>query len=168
MKIVLYLLTIVALSAGCSQKDCDCSPFDEKVEFYLLKSYDTAPGTNFGIINAKIEKKPFIHFSEIEQYDDSTYQFILEKAAIDRIKPILKPTAFAVTVNKQIIYAGFFRQNFLSSSCDCIRIDPQCCLFQENKIVVELGYASPNDLSSIDKRNDAVLLQTLAEAGKLK
>lgn len=143
MKIILYLLTIIALSTGCdSQKDCCPAPNGEKVEFYLLESYDTAPGTNFGIINAKIEKKPFIHFSEIEQYDDSTYQFILEKVAIDRIKPILKPTAFAVTVDKQIIYAGFFRQNFLSSSCDCIRIDPQCCLFQENKIVVELGYAS--------------------------
>lgn len=168
MKKLFYLLILLTLGAGCSQNDCDCTPAGREVEFYLLQSYDLIPGTYATIRNAKIKSEPFITFSEIVSYDDSNYQFTLKKTAIDRIKPIMEPTAFAVTVNKEIIYTGFFRQSFLSSSCDCIRIDPQGYLFQENKIVVELGYASPNDLSSIDKRNAPILLTALAQAGKLR
>lgn len=170
MKPILYLLVLVILSAGCStQTDCGCLPSGEAVEFYLLKSYETIPSSYFTITDAEIEKEPFIRFSEINEYNDETYQFTLKKAAIDRVKAIqYQPIAFAVTVDKQIIYTGYFRQSFLSSSCDCIRIDPQSVLLEDNKIWVELGYAPTQDLSDIDKRNDSNLLATLARAGKLR
>ncbi|MBK7873356.1 MAG: hypothetical protein IPJ74_23145 [Saprospiraceae bacterium] len=170
MKIIGYLIVFAALITGCSTQttECGCLPSGEEVEFYLLKSYDTVPDTYFTIINAKIENESFVRFSEIEEYDHKTYQFTLKKIAIGRIKPILEPEAFAVTVDRQIVYTGFFRQSFLSSSCDCIRIDPQSGLLNSNKIWVELGYAPTRDLSDIDKRNDTVLLATLAKAGKLR
>lgn len=171
MKILLYLLAIIALSAGCSQtNDCGCvPPPQEEVEFYLLKSYDIAPGSYSTIANAKIEEEPLIRFSEIEQYDDVEYEFTLKRSAIDRIKTFQQqPVAFAVTVGKSVIYAGFFRQSFLSSSCDCIRVDPQSGLLNSNKIWVELGYAPTRNLSDIDERNNETLLAALARAGKLK
>lgn len=170
MRIVIYLIVLVVLSVGCSSNvDCGCvlPPF-ENVEFYLLKSYDTAPGSHFTITNAKIENEPFIRFSEIDAYNDESYQFTLKKSAIDRVKPIFEPKAFAVTVDQKIIYTGYFRQNHLSSSCDCIRIDPQSNLLNSNKIWIELGYAPTRNLSDIDKRNDATLLTALERAGKLR
>lgn len=169
MKIIFYLLAIVALSTGCSKTDCDCTSLGEDVEFYLLKSYGTAPSSYFTITNAKIEDEPFIRFSEIEQYDDAEYEFTLKKSAIDRIKTFQQqPVAFAVTVDREIIYSGYFRQSFLSSSCDCIRIDPQSGVLNNNKIWVELGYAPTRNLSDMDERNNDILLATLARAGKLK
>lgn len=169
MKTILYCLVLFSLSVGCStQTDCDCLSAGEKVEFYLLKSYNTTPSSHFTIVDAVIENEPFIEFKEIDSYDDATYEFTLKKSAIDRIKPLYEPKAFAVTVDREIIYTGYFRQSFLSSSCDCIRIDPQSGLLNNNKIWIELGYAPSRDLSDIDKRNDAVLLATLARAGKLR
>lgn len=169
MKTMIYFLFLFSLSVGCStQTDCGCLPTGEKVEFYLLKSYNTIPSSHFTIADAVIENESFIAFKDIESYDDTTYEFTLKKAAIDRIRPIYEPKAFAVTVDREIIYTGYFRQSFLSSSCDCIRIDPQSGLLNENKIWIELGYAPSRDLSDMDKRNDAVLLATLARAGKLR
>lgn len=157
------------LGLGCTyHHDCDCALSGDKVEFYLLQSYQSTPVDHFAISNPKIENEPFIRFNEIENYEDATYQFTLKQSAINRIKPLFEPKAFSVAVDRKIIYTGYFRQSFLSSSCNCIRIDPQSYLLDNNKIWIELGYAPSRDLSDMDNRNDPVLLATLARAGKLK
>ena len=169
MKAIIFLFACSLLMTQCTyQKDCCGVPAGNEVEFYLLKSYNAEPFGHFMINNPVIEADPFIRFDEIREYDADNYIFTLKKSAIDKIKPINEPRAFAVTVDRRVVYAGFFRQSFLSSSCDCIRIDPQSALLNDNKILVELGYAPTRDLSDIDARNDEQLLATLRRAGKLK
>lgn len=172
MKTLFFLLTIIVLNVGCSQKDCDCSPFDKKVEFYLLQSPKTMPGFNPTLTNPVIQNKPFIVFSEIEQYDSSTLEFTLKRAAIDRIETIDRPTPFAVTLNKQIIYTGYFWQPYLSSTCNGIQVDSKRILSGKNSNIIKMklcnGSNQDLDTLELDKCNDERLLQTLAKTGKLK
>lgn len=129
------------------------------------------PGVTPAITNAKIENKPFIVSSEIEQYDSSTLEFTLKKAAIDRIEAITQPTTFAVTLNKQIIYTGYFWQLYLSSTCNGgIQVDSQRILSGKNNNIIKMEVCNGDnqDLKALEQCNDKRLLQALAQAGKLK
>jgi hypothetical protein len=48
----------------------------------------------------------------------SNYQFKLKDLDIQKVKTFQDFTAFAVTVDKQVIYYGFFKPSISSSSCD--------------------------------------------------
>lgn len=75
---------------------------------------------------------------------------------------------FAVTVDKQVIYYGFFKPIISSSSCDhSITMDLDWT--SGNKITLKLGY--PGQVQGVtidDKRNDSKLIATLRQQGKLK
>jgi hypothetical protein len=171
MKRILYFLTLIILSTGCSNTDCDCLPFDKQVAFYLLKSPQPAVGFNPDLTNPVLQNKPFIVFSEIVQYDSATFEFTLKKAALERIEAIDKPTPFAVSLNRQIIYTGYFWQFYLSSTCNGILIDSHRTFSKNNNIIQLRPCAGPNpalNLNALAKCNDERLLQVLARAGKLK
>lgn len=162
------LVVLLALSGfACNREECCTLPAGEKVEFYLLSDYVTDTASYGGILDPRIESSPYINYKDIIAYDPENYTFTLSKEAIVKIVAIQQPVAFALAVDRKIIYAGFFRQRFLSSSCDCIWIDTNGPAIRPNKIEVELGYAATKNLSDIDTRNDLLLLNTLRKDGKL-
>jgi len=141
----------------------------EKVEIYLLKSYQT--------ITAKCQIDPSlsilqdtatIKYQDILAYSRNDYTFKLTDAAFQKVKAFKDRTPFAVTVDKHVIYYGFFKPSFSSSSClHSITMDVGWT--SGNEIYLRLGY--PGQLEGVtieDKRNDPQLITALKKQGKLQ
>ncbi len=159
------LLMLLLGFSSCQQEDCCPSPAGERVGIYLLEHYTLRPYT-FSEIDAGIPARaPFVSYEEIVSYDAQQYVFSLKQPALARIRQITEPTAYALLVDDQPIYMGFFWPSFMSASCDCLRFDP---LAAGDQLKVELGYASPRDLTHLDHRNNELLLATLQKDGKLR
>jgi secreted Zn-dependent insulinase-like peptidase len=101
-------------------------------------------------------------------YSKTEHKFKLTGPAIQKIKTLFDKTPFAVTVDKQVVYYGFFKPAFSSSSCEH-SITMDVAWASGNEIYLKLGY--PAQLPGItieDKRNDPTLLATLRKQGKLQ
>lgn len=161
---LMLFFAIIGLGS-CQEEDCCFPRAGEQVEFQLLKYYSTKPGTHSEIATAITTGKSFISYDEIDSYDESNYTFTIDREVLSRVREITEPTPFAVVVDRQVVYTGFFWPSFMSIPCDCLRIDP---LATSDQLKVELGYAALRDLSHLDHRNEKVLLGTLQRDGKLK
>lgn len=158
------LLLPMLLLGSCQEKECCDFPAGEAVEFQLLDHYQLKSGTNFELVAVVPSGIPFISYDEIDSYSPQNHAFTVKEEALARIRQLSEPTPYAVVVDEKVIYAGFFWPSFMSSPCDCLRIDP---LAADDEIKVELGYASLRNLSHIDSRNHVLLLSTLDRDGKL-
>lgn len=161
---ILLLMLLLGFSS-CQQEDCCPSPAGERVDIYLLDHYTLRPYTHSEIDAGIPARDPFVYYEEIINYDPQRYAFSLNQAALARIRQITKPTAYTLLVDDRPIYMGFFWPSFMSASCDCLRIDP---LATGDQLKIELGYASPRDLTHLDHRNNELLLTTLQKDGKLR
>lgn len=161
----LLLLMLLLGFSSCQEEDCCLLPAGNRVDIVLLDHYVLRP-YSFSEIEAGLPaREPFVPYEEIRSYDPQRYTFELHPAALSRIRQITEPTAYAVMVDDQPIYMGFFWPSFISASCDCLRFDP---LATGDQLQVELGYASPRNLTHLDRRNDERLLATLQKDGKLE
>ncbi|WP_426061635.1 hypothetical protein [Hymenobacter sp. B1770] len=163
------LFLILALTATCVSCKKDDTNAGETVEIYLLKSYQlTAGKCEVNSSAAVLEDAAVIQDQDILEYSKTNHQFKLTNTAIQKTKALGDRTPFAVTVNKKVIYYGFFKPGFSSSSCDhSITMDINWQ--SENKIDLKLGY--PTQLSGVainDQRNNLVLLAILRKQGKLR
>lgn len=166
MRIVFVVFTISAFCLSCKK---DNVKGGETVEIYLLK--------NSQVVTGKCQIDPFVSVlhdtaiiknQDILEYSKTNYQFKLTDPAIQKVKTFRDFTAFAVTVDRQVIYYGFFKPGFSSSSCDhSITMDVDWT--SGNKITLKLGY--PGQLQGVtidDQRNNPYLIATLRKQGKLK
>jgi hypothetical protein len=141
----------------------------ETVEIYLLKTYQTiATKCQIDPSVSILQDMPTIRNQDVLEYSKTDYQFKLTDVAIQKVKTFNDKTPFAVTVDKQVIYYGFFKPGISSSSCDhSITMDLDWT--SGNKISLKLGY--PGQLQGVtidDKRNDPKLIATLRQQGKLR
>ncbi len=169
MRLLLLLLLTTLTGSGCL-KDILPHPAGH-IEFRLLEDVTHDPNAPYVVFtDYKMEKRAFIAEEDIAAYEDDTFTFTLQgQDVIDRVAALDVPTPFALLVEGVVIYTGYFRQSYLSSSCDCLRIDPQRVAWDgKGEMPVELGYASIADLGDIDQRNDERLLAALRRAGKLR
>ena len=75
--------------------------------------------------------------------------------------------AFAVTVNDEIIYTGYFWPSFSSQSCGWVVIDPLSIGFG-NSMRVNLGYPSQEFATGVtDNRNASQILDVFRRDHKL-
>ena len=161
-----FILTVSTICFSCKK---DNTTAGETVEIYLLKTYQ--PVTAKCQIDPSVsilEDTPTIRNQDVLEYSKTEYQFKLTDVAIQKVKTFKDKMPFAVTVDKQVIYYGFFKPNISSSSCDhSITMDLDWT--SGNKISLKLGY--PGQLQGVtidDKRNDPKLIATLSQQGKLK
>jgi hypothetical protein len=170
MRPLLFILTITVICLSCKKDNIKAG---ETVEIYLLKTIQTVSGKcQINSSTSVLQETAIIKNQDILEYSQIDYQFKLTDTAMQKVKTFKDFTPFAVTVDKQVIYYGFFKPSFSSSSCDnSITMDiawaPQGMV--TNKISLKLGY--PGALQGVtidDQRNNTKLLATLKKQGKLK
>ena len=94
---------------------------------------------------------------------------VLSDAGMEKLESIGDGTAFCLTVDREIIYSGFFKPGYSSSSCwHSVTIDP--LPYIANQIRVSLGYPCTLNDEPIDPdpRENRLLLETFKRQGKLR
>ncbi len=170
-KLILILTVFVSLFSGCDSDNID--PRSEgKVEFYLLKSFETEK-QSFVIDEESItlENDPIIVYEDLTSYDQTEHSFTVKESAIallNELEPSIEKNAFALVADGEIIYTGYFWPSYSSTSCDWIVIDPVLAEIS-GVLSVKLGYPGLTPDQSIeDRRNDPRLIKVLEGDNKLK
>jgi hypothetical protein len=166
MKYILALLVAAtAFSTSCKKNNEN----GKEVEIYLLKSYQPVVGKcQVDAATAVLQEIPVVRNDDIVAYSKKEYTFELTDDAIARANKFTNWYAFAVTVDKQVVYYGIFKPFISSSSCDH-SITMNNNLPGGNKISVQLGY--PGLMTGItidDQRNNSKLIAALSAQGKLR
>jgi hypothetical protein len=162
---------IIFLFTGCEKYKSVRQP-GNGLEFYLIRDFQKA-GTSAKIINSTVtlSNSVIIYYDEIISYDSDTYTFTVNKSCANKLNDFennhIHGTPFAVTVNKAIIYTGYFWCGFSSSILDWVTIDP-LDYSGKNRLRVSLGYPGLIQGDYIpDDRNDYRILDILRKDGKL-
>lgn len=165
MKKILVILTIFLSILVSCEKD---SGFG--LEIYFLDDYKT-PLYSKEIIagSEKLSKTPIVYYHDIIYYDSTDYYFKLEISKADELKHLnwsADGKAFSLTINKSIIYSGYFDTNSSSAGVDWIVINPYSI---DSSVPIRLGYpVEPSRLVSNDPRNDDRIINLLRKDNKLK
>ncbi|MBN8667234.1 MAG: hypothetical protein J0M30_06975 [Chitinophagales bacterium] len=165
-KILFYVLILLSM-AGCTKDH------GSRVEIYLLSSYSSSTNTSTSpatvvITNPVLENSPLVADKDISFYTQSTYTFTLKKDIQSRIASYGADKAFAVTVDKELVYVGKFQPGYLSYiPFGHATITPLGPNNQELKIDFPMVVGS-TDLLLLDKRNDDLLIATLRATGRLR
>jgi hypothetical protein len=110
-----------------------------------------------------------ISYEEIKTYNKNSHCFEIDNKAIKRLnqEPFLHAKAFAVVIDGEIIYTGYFWAAFSSAICDWTNID--YFDYGNNLLCVKLGYPTDSYGSQVaDQRNNEMILDLLDCDGKLK
>ncbi len=162
--VILFALSLIII--GCEEDETENIKGND-VELYLIESYETT-GTihqideNSVITNAD----PLLYYSDFTSYDTNNYLFELSEDGKNRIKNLEHSAAgipFALKVDNEIIYTGYFLPGYTSLVIDWIVVDP-IFVDQYNGIKVELGF-SGSEIS--DRRNDNKILDIFRQDNKL-
>ena len=164
MKQFIIILIVILIIPVCCEKD---SGF--VLEIYLLTDYRTkTPGMEIISGSERLSGSPIIYYHQIISYDSTDHCFRIETSKANELNHIswsTRGTAFSLTIDREIIYSGYFMPGYSSSGADWFSIDP---LSVDSKIYVRLGY--PGDiprLRDIDPRNDARIINLLKKDNKL-
>jgi hypothetical protein len=164
MRTSIACLLLVLVLASCNRSDTPKS--SAKVEIYLLADFERVPD-KCQIDNRTISLGPaLVSNDEIVAYHHRKYEFTILPSAVARFTEDVHFRGFAVTVDRNLVYTGFFRPSYSSSSCDhSVVIDP---FIQDNKMRISLGYPSADFYTGDDPRNTSALIEALRAQGKLR
>ena len=165
MRSLLFILVLTSCCLSCKK---DKIKAGGTVEIYLLKTIQIVPGKCQIEASASIlQDTATIKNHDILGYSQTNYEFKLTDTAIQKVRSLRDFTPFAVTVDKQVIYYGFFKPSFSSSTChNSITMDVDWTT--GNNISLRLGYPGPLQGGTIDdQRNNPKLIATLKNQGKL-
>ncbi len=169
---ILLALFCCLIISGC-KKGADTIYPEAKVEFYLLKSFSRIGITDAIDINsAVLEESPLIKYEDILWYDATNYTFKITESPAKWLNDFqtnhTHGKAFAVTIDKKILYTGYFWASFSSASCNWITIDP-VNYSGKNELRVNIGYPGLMPGATIpDHRNDKEILAIFHADKKLK
>jgi hypothetical protein len=162
---------LILLLAGCEKY---LSPRQQGygLEFYFIKDFQRI-GTSAKIINSTVNLSDsvIIYYDEILSYNSDTYTFTVSESCANKLNDFknnhIHGKTFAVTVDKELIYTGYFWCGFSSSMVDWVTIDP-LNYSGKNRLSVSLGYPGLIQGDYIpDDRNDYRILDILRRDGKL-
>jgi hypothetical protein len=175
---ILGFLSFVCGFSSCSSEDVDSDQYNldssvvtGKVEFFIIKSFTKFENSCL-IDESKIvlSSEPLLNYSDIINYNASTFTFRITKQASLKLKPLqnspVSGVPFALMVNSSLLYTGYFWPAYSNYACDGILVDPA---YAESKQLVEmkLSSPSPSSIDFVDKRNAPALIQTLKNDKKL-
>lgn len=150
-------------------KNCESGQGDKRLDFYFLQDYKTKSQSDAIIPESVVlSNEKAISYEEILNYNPENHGFTLKRSTIERLnaEPSIHKRTFAVVIDGEIIYTGYFWALFSSSICDWTNID--YLDNGSNIIYVKLGY--PTDAFgniNIDERNNKKILDLLDCDGKL-
>ena len=167
----IFIVLLILLISGCEKYQSERQP-GYGLEFYLIKEFQKI-GTSYKIDNStvKLSDSVIIYYDDIISYNSESCTFTVTESCANKLNDFknnhIHGTPFAVTVDKQIIYSGYFWCGFSSSSIDWITIDP-LNYSGKNRLRVSLGYPGLFQGDYIpDNRNDNRILDILRRDGKL-
>lgn len=170
MRTVTLLLLLCSFIPTSCKKETTKS--GKEIEIYLLKSYIRETNGSISNNSLVLEDNALVKYVDILWYDSDTHIFKISSKTANWLNDFehnqIHGKAFAVAINKDIIYTGYFWASFSSSSCSWVVIDP-LNHGGNNELSVKLGY--PGLIQGIiipDNRNDNRLLEILRLDNKLK
>lgn len=165
----LVVLTFLSCKKGGNEKDSD----KNRVDIYLAKSYKIETDTSAfppssSLSDVVLSDTILVKNDQIVSYDQKERTFKLKKGAMSKLKAVNGNSAFALTVNNEIVYYGKFQPGYLSYILfNVATIDPLD--YGNNELPVGFSADTPGQqISPKDKRNSDVLLDALKASGRLK
>lgn len=162
------LILFAALALGCEKEDDNIA--GKRADIYRLADYKTAD-SSARIIDSTVTLSDsiIIPFEQMVSYNKHTHTFTVTERMAGRLNDTeedpIHGTAFAVTVDQQVIYTGYFWAGYSSATCDWVTIDP-LNYNGRNELEVSLGYPWPFE-EVPDHRNDKRILEVFRSHGKL-
>ena len=153
---------------GCDENEIASG---DRVEFYLIETYNTIDNTEqINEASVVLASEPLIYYEDILRYDQDEFIFEISEKAIAAIEQLNVPVngiAFAIAVDRNLIFSGYFWPSYSSATCQWIYTDPLMIDFYEG-LKINIGYPSilPGEIIP-DNRNDPRMLQVLRRDGKL-
>ncbi len=163
----LLLFCAVLLSVQSCKKASTTPQGNGLVEIYGLESYKFVPNKcQVDPSTAVLKTIPVILNSQIISYSQGSHEFKLTNPGKEASKAFQNLFAFAVTVNKEVIYYGVYKPFTSSSSCEhSITMN---IAWSTGNLSMILGYPSPvAGITIDDQRNNPKLLAALNAQGKL-
>ena len=157
------MVGIIVLLGGCTDSK------GEGFAIYLTKE-DTPPAQMPALSHIDIAEQPIIEMNDIISYSAKTHEITLTANAFDRISNLEVPVrgkSFVVCVDKKLIYWGAFWTPTSSISFDGVTIWKPLSSRDPKLIKLELGYPSSSFYEGKDPRNNAEVMESLEQAGKL-
>src|SRR5215203_3963132 len=116
---MLRLLSIFIVFIGFLSCEKYKPKAQKEVEFILLKSFQFVPGKcQVDAATVTLETLPLVTNNDILWYSKKNYEFGLAASSIQKINSLGGRSAFAVTVDKKIIFFGVYMPLIMSSTCD--------------------------------------------------
>ena len=169
---LIFAFGLVLFLNSCD-KENNFQPSGKSIDFYYISEYQKI-NNSFKIIDSTvvISDTKIIDYSDIVSYSSKNYTFVVSDSISDRLNDFehhsIHGVPFALAIDKEIIYTGYFWVSYSSMGCDWITIDPLDIL-GDNKLTVRLGYSGMIQGDIIpDKRNDLRLIEILKNDNKLK
>ncbi len=168
IKYILLSLLFLFILVGCEEDEISSG---KEVELYLIETFNTVDNTEkINEASVVLSSEPLIYYDDILSYDQDLFVFKISERAISAIEQMNVPvngTAFAITVDRNLIYTGYFWPSYSSATCQWIYTDPLMIDFNEG-LKIKVGYPSILPGETIpDNRNDPRMLQVLRRDGKL-
>lgn len=165
MKKAATILTLfILIFSGC-EKDSGTG-----LEIYTLKDYETKSNSHEIIQGSeKLTKDPVIYYGDIIYYDSADHFFVIDSIKARKLSGINWPTGgtpFALAIDRNVIYSGYFIPGYSSSGSDWYSIDP---INIGGRLRVSLGYPGDRpDFKDPDRRNDSRIINLLRQDNKLR
>lgn len=163
---------LVFILNSCDKED-DFQSSGKSIDFYYISEYQKIDNS-FKIIDSTvvISDIKIIDYSDIISYSSKNYTFVVSDSISDRLNDFeyhsIHGAPFALAIDKEIIYTGYFWASYSSMGCDWITIDP-LDISGNNELTVRLGYPGLIQGDYIpDKRNDSRLINIFRQDKKLK
>lgn len=143
------------------------------VDIYLLKSFSRVENSSaIDETTVVLEDTPLITYDEIVSYSPNEHMFVLkDDASISIPNSISTDKAFAVAIDRKVVYTGYFVSGFSSIVCSWTVIDPLRSS-STNSLIVQMGYPQSDQFAAEfslipDRRNSKEILDILRRDGKL-
>ena len=164
MRNLIPYLLFVLLLISCKKES------GSGIEIYFLNDYKTVSGSKEIISGSeKLTKTPYIYYNQINYYDSTDHILNLSGNKADELNKAnwaMSGKAFSLTIDRSIIYSGYFLPSYSSESCDWITIDP---MNLDSKFRVSLPFpiVGYNHIIN-DPRNDERIISYFKKDSKLR
>ena len=165
------IIAILILLTACGKNEVDNISNSKKqgegVCLYSLDYHQLSLDYHINIKDIRLPDKPLISYKDILGYDTAHNVLLVKKSILDSLD---FPRAWVITVDRQPVYGGWTFYNYMSSICPwvCIVPDDSINKISAGKLKIRLGYPNKEYFEGKDPRDNALLLNRLAEDNKIK
>ncbi len=160
---------MAAMLAVCVLPLCGGCAEPEGFAVYLTEG-DIPPVRMEALSHVKIAGRPVVSVEDIITYNAGTHEITLTAGAYERVSNLAVPThgrSFVVCVDRAPLYWGAFWTPISSQSFSGVVIQKPFGPATGTTIKIEMGYPSPAFRQGADPRENADVLASLQQAGKL-